>query len=96
MFTDLARKLDRILSGLGNKGKISERDIDETAREVRRALLEADVNFRVVKEFVARLRERALAEDVVKSFTPAQQIVKIVHGELTRLLGGEAVPFVLT
>ena len=83
MFTDLAQKLDGILSKLKNKGKISEKDIDETAREVRRALLEADVNFRVVKEFVARIKERAVGENVARSFTPAQQIVKIVHEELT-------------
>lgn len=93
MFTDLAQKLDGILSKLKNRGKISEKDIDETAREVRRALLEADVNFRVVKDFVARIKERALGENVIKSFTPAQQIVKIVHEELTRLLGGKAEPF---
>jgi signal recognition particle subunit SRP54 len=95
MFTDLAQKLDRALSRLKNRGRISEQDIDETAREIRRALLEADVNFRVVKDFVAAIRERALGENVVKSFTPEQQIVKIVHAELTRLLGGTAAPFVI-
>jgi signal recognition particle subunit SRP54 len=95
MFADLTQKLDGILARLRNKGKISEKDITETSREVRRALLEADVNFRVVKDFVARVEARALGEDVLKSFTPAQQIVKIVHEELTRLLGGEPVPFVL-
>ena len=71
MFTDLAQKLDGVFSKLRNRGKISEKDIDETAREVRRALLEADVNFRVAKDFVASIRERALGEEVVKSFTPA-------------------------
>ena len=95
MFTDLTQKLDGILSKLRNKGKISEKDIEETGREVRRALLEADVNYKVVKEFVAKIEKRALGEDVLKSFTPAQQIVKIVHEELTALLGGEAKPFVL-
>jgi signal recognition particle subunit SRP54 len=95
MFTDLAQKLDRALSRLKNRGRISEQDLDETTREVRRALLEADVNFRVAKDFVAAVRERALGENVVKSFTPEQQIVKIVHAELARLLGGAAVPFVL-
>ena len=79
MFTDLTQKLDGIFSKLRNKGKISEKDIAETAREVRRALLEADVNYRVVKDFVAAIEKRALSENVVKSFTPAQQIVKIVH-----------------
>jgi len=95
MFTDLAQKLDGVFSKLRNRGKISEKDIDETAREVRRALLEADVNFRVVKDFVAAVKERALSENVIKSFTPAQQVVKIVHGELTRLLGGTSAPFAL-
>ncbi len=95
MFTDLTQKLDGILSKLRNKGKISEKDIADTGREVRRALLEADVNYRVVKDFVARIEKRALGEDVLKSFTPAQQIIKIVHEELTTLLGGEAKPFVL-
>lgn len=95
MFTDLTQKLDGILSKLRNKGKISEKDISETSKEVRRALLEADVNYRVVRDFVARVEKRALSEDVVKSFTPAQQIIKIVHEELTGLLGGEAKPFTL-
>jgi len=95
MFTDLTQKLDGILSKLRNKGKISEKDIAETSREVRRALLEADVNYRVVKDFVAKIEKRALGDDVLKSFTPAQQIVKIVHEELASLLGGEAKPFAL-
>jgi len=95
MFTDLTQKLDGIFSKLRNKGKISEKDIAETSREVRRALLEADVNYRVVKDFVAKIEKRALGDDVLKSFTPAQQIVKIVHEELTSLLGGEARPFTL-
>jgi signal recognition particle subunit SRP54 len=95
MFMDLTQKLDGIFSRLRNKGKISEKDIAETAREVRRALLEADVNYRVVKEFVTKIEKRALGDDVLKSFTPAQQIVKIVHEELTALLGGEARPFAL-
>lgn len=95
MFTDLAQKLDGVLARLRNRGKLSEKDIDETVREVRRALLEADVNFKVVKSFVGRIKERALEEDVVKSFTPAQQIIKIVHEELTGLLGGQAAPFQL-
>lgn len=95
MFTDLTQKLDEILSRLRNKGKISEKDISETSKEVRRALLEADVNYRVVRDFVARVEKRAMSEDVIKSFTSAQQIVKIVHEELTGLLGGEAKPFAL-
>jgi signal recognition particle subunit SRP54 len=89
MFTDLAQKLDGIFSKLKNRGKISEKDIEETSREIRRALLEADVNFRVVKDFVARVKERALGEEVLKSFTPAQQIIKIVHGEMVQLGSGK-------
>ncbi len=95
MFADLTQKLDAILSALRNKGKISEKDISETTKGVRRALLEADVNYRVARDFVAKVEKRALGEDVIKSFTPAQQIVKIVHEELTGLLGGEAKPFAL-
>ncbi|MFQ5510950.1 MAG: signal recognition particle protein [Candidatus Krumholzibacteriia bacterium] len=95
MFADLTQKLDGIFSRLKNRGKISEKDVAATAREVRRALLEADVNFRVVKDFVARIEARATGEAVIRSFTPAQQIIKIVHEEVTRLLGGDAVPFTL-
>jgi signal recognition particle subunit SRP54 len=95
MFTSLAQKFDDIFSRLKARGKISEKDIKETSREVRRALLEADVNFKVVKRFVARIEERVTGEEVVKSFTPAQQIIKIVNEELTGLLGGTAAPFQL-
>jgi signal recognition particle subunit SRP54 len=93
MFSSLTQKFEGIFSRLKSRGKLTESDVRETAREVRRALLEADVNFRVVKEFVARIEERLVGEDVIKSFTPAQQVVKIVHEELTALLGGTAVPF---
>jgi signal recognition particle subunit SRP54 len=95
MFSSLSQKFDGIFSRLKSRGKLSEKDIKETSREVRRALLEADVNFKVVKQFVARIEERVASEDVVKSFTPAQQIIKIVNEELTDLLGGTAVPFQL-
>jgi len=95
MFTSLSQKFDGIFSRLRSRGKLSEKDIKETSREVRRALLEADVNFKVAKRFVSRIEERVAEEAVVKSFTPAQQIVKIVNEELTELLGGEAVPFQL-
>ena len=95
MFGDLTQKLDGVLSKLRNRGKITEKDIQATAKEVRRALLEADVNFRVVKDFVKRVEGRALGEAVLKSLTPDQAIIKIVHEELTRLLGGDAVPFQL-
>jgi signal recognition particle subunit SRP54 len=93
LFSGLSEKLDGIFSKLKSRGKLSAKDVSEMMRQVRRALLEADVNYRVVKDFVAKVEAKALAEEVVKSFTPAQQIVKIVHEELTSLLGGEAVPF---
>jgi len=95
MFSSLSQKFEGIFSKIRSRGKLSEKDIKETSREVRRALLEADVNFKVVKQFVARIEERLQDEGVVKSFTPAQQIIKIVNEELTGLLGGAAVPFQL-
>ncbi len=88
MFENLTEKLGNIFSRLGNKGRLSEKDVDEAMREVRLALLEADVNFKVVKEFVARVRERAVGSAVLESLSPAQQIIKIVNEELTAILGG--------
>src|SRR5512143_2156638 len=88
MFESLTEKLSKIFSRLGNKGKITEKDVDEAMREIRLALLEADVNFRVVKEFVAKVRERAIGAAVLESLTPGQQIIKIVNEELTAILGG--------
>jgi signal recognition particle subunit SRP54 len=96
MFTSLSQKFEGIFSRLKSRGKLTEKDVREATREVRRALLEADVNFRVAKQFVARIEERMIGEDVAKSFTPAQQVIKIVNEELTELLGGTAVPFQLT
>jgi signal recognition particle subunit SRP54 len=95
MFASLSQKFDALFSRLRSRGKLTERDVKETTREVRRALLEADVNFRVVKEFVARIEARMVGEEVLASFTPDQQVVKIVHEELTRLLGEKAAPLVL-
>lgn len=88
MLDNLASRLQGALERLRGKGRLGERDVDEALREVRLALLEADVNFKVVKDFVARVRERAVGEEVLASLTPAQQVVKIVHEELTALLGG--------
>ncbi len=88
MFESLTEKLGKIFSRLGNKGKLTEKDVDEAMREVRLALLEADVNFKVVKEFVAKVRERAVGAEVLESLTPAQQIIKIVNEELINILGG--------
>src|SRR5262249_57780405 len=87
MFDALSDKLQNALGDLRGRGVLDEEAISRAMREVRLALLEADVNFGVVKEFVARVRERALGEDVRKSLTPGQQVVKIVHEELTELLG---------
>ena len=87
-FESLSDKLNIAFKKLRGKGVISESDINDAMREIRFALLEADVNYKVVKEFVASVKEKALGEDVLKSLTPGQQVVKIVNDELTRLLGG--------
>jgi signal recognition particle subunit SRP54 len=87
MFDALADKLQNALGDLRGRGVLDEEAISRAMREVRLALLEADVNFNVVKDFVARVRELALGEEVLKSLTPGQQVVKIVHDELARLLG---------
>ena len=87
MFDALADKLQSALSDLKGRGTLDEETITRAMREVRLALLEADVNFDVVKQFVAQVRERALGQDVQKSLTPGQQVVKIVHEELTELMG---------
>lgn len=89
MLEVLTQKLTAVFDRLGRKGKLSEADIDEALRQVRLALLEADVNFKVVKEFLTKVRERAIASEVLRSLTPAQQIIKIVNEELTAVLGGE-------
>ncbi len=88
MFENLSDRLQGVFAKLTGRGKLSEADVDAAMREVRLALLEADVNFAVVKEFVARLRERAIGAEVMKSLTPGQQVVKIVLEELTGLMGG--------
>jgi signal recognition particle subunit SRP54 len=88
MFDVLGDKLQSILGGLRGRGKLDEETISKAMREIRLALLEADVNLAVVKNFVAAVRERALGQEVLKSLTPGQQVVKIVHEELTRIMGG--------
>jgi signal recognition particle subunit SRP54 len=87
MFDTLADKLQASLGDLKGRGRLSDEDLSRAMREIRLALLEADVNFGVVKEFVATVKERALGADVTKSLTPGQQVVKIVHDELTALMG---------
>jgi signal recognition particle subunit SRP54 len=88
IFSGLAEKLQETFKKLKGKGKISEEDLTAAMREVRLALLEADVNFKVVKDFVAKVKERALGQEVMASLSPAQQVIKIVNEELTALLGG--------
>jgi signal recognition particle subunit SRP54 len=87
MFESLTEKLQGAFDRLARKGRLSEKDVDEGLREVRIALLEADVNYKVAKDFVARVRERAVGAEVTRSLTPAQQVVKIVNEELIALLG---------
>ncbi|MCT1797301.1 signal recognition particle protein [Aerococcus viridans] len=88
-FESLSDRLQGAVQTMGKKGKITEGDLKEMMREVRLALLEADVNFKVVKDFVKRVNERALNSEVLQSLSPAQQVVKIVNDELTDLMGGE-------
>ena len=88
MLDSLSTRLQAIFDKLGGRGRLSEENIEEALREVRVALLEADVNFKVVRAFVDRVRTRAVGQDVLASLTPAQQVVKVVHGELVELLGG--------
>jgi len=95
MFDGLQDKLQGVFRQLKGEGRVSERALDEALREIRLALLEADVHFRVVKSFVSRLKERALGEQVLESLTPAQQVVKIIRDELTVLLGDTGEELVL-
>ena len=88
-FEGLSERLQAVLGKLRGKGKVTEADVKAAMREVRLALLEADVNFKVVKEFIDRVRERAVGQEVLKSLTPGQQVIKVVNEELTRLMGGE-------
>ena len=89
MFEDLTRRLDEAFKGLLSRGVLTEADVDAGLREVRLALLEADVNFKVARNFIVRVREEAVGEAVLKSVTPGQQVVKIVHDQIVELLGGE-------
>ncbi len=88
MFKGLGERLDEIFKSLKGKGRLTEDDVNQAMREVRMALLEADVSFKVVKDFVAQVKERAVGQDVLGSLSPAQQVIKIVKDELTELLGG--------
>ena len=88
-FEGLADRLQSTMQKIRGKGKVNEADVKEMMREVRLALLEADVNFKVVKEFVKRVSERSVGQEVLKSLTPGQQVIKVVKEELTELMGGE-------
>ena len=88
-FEGLADRLQGTLQKIRGKGKVTEADVKEMMREVRLALLEADVNFKVVKDFIKRVNERAIGQEVLKSLTPGQQVIKVVKEELTELMGGE-------
>ncbi|RMG65746.1 MAG: signal recognition particle protein [Calditrichaeota bacterium] len=87
MFEDLSARLDLILKKVKGQGKLTEKNIADSLKEIRRALLEADVNYKVVKQFIESVRQKALGTEVLQSVTPGQQIVKIVHDELVRLMG---------
>ena len=90
MFDTLSSRFDGILKRLRGKGRLSEADVDEVLAEIRTALLEADVNVRVVRQVVARIKEQTIGLELSKALSPSQQIVKIVNQELTNLLGGES------
>ena len=87
-FENIAERLQSVFKNLRGKGKLSEKDVREAMREVRLALLEADVNYRVVKDFINKVTERAIGSEVLQSLTPGQQVIKIVHDEMTQLMGG--------
>src|ERR671937_921641 len=90
MFDSLSEKLQGTLQGVRQRGALTEEDITRAMREIRLALLEADVNFKVVKQFTASVKERALGIEVQKQLNPGQQVVKIVNEELTGLMGGQS------
>jgi len=89
MFEMLTERLNGVFKQLRSRGRLSESNIDDAMREVRRALLEADVNYKVARSFIARIKERAIGQEVLKSITPGQQVVKVVHDELIALMGNQ-------
>lgn len=92
MFSTLGDRLQGVLSRLRGRGKLTEKDVEAALREVRLALLEADVNFKVARDFINKVKERAVGTEVLQSLTPGQQVVKIVYEELTELMGGQQAP----
>ncbi len=96
MFDSLRERLDSIFDGLRGKGKLTEDDVNSALREVRRALLEADVDYKIVKSFVSSVRERAVGQEVLESITPAQQVIAIVYEQLISLMGDKVVPLAIS
>ncbi|MFO7733767.1 MAG: signal recognition particle receptor subunit alpha, partial [Candidatus Aminicenantes bacterium] len=94
MFEQLSERLERMMKFLRGEGTVTEKNMAEALKMLRLALLEADVNYRVVKDFEARIREKALGEEVLRSLSPAQQVVKIVRDEMTGILGGQQKPLI--
>jgi len=92
MFESLSNRLQSVFDTLRSRGKLTEKDIDKALKEVKLSLLEADVNFKVVKQFIKDIKEKTIGEEVFKSLTPGQQVIKIVHQELINMLGGETKP----
>ena len=95
MFDNLSDRLADTFKRLKGHGKLSEKNISDALREVRLALLEADVHYKVAKDFIEQVRTRAVGQEVMKSLTPAQQVIKIVHEELAALMGGANQPLAL-
>src|ERR671926_720659 len=93
MFENLSEKLQRAFKNLRGQGKLTEENIGEALREIRIALLEADVNFKVVKELIDHIREKALGQEVMTALSPAEQVVKVVRDELVELLGRDTAKF---
>lgn len=96
MFEALRERLDSIFDGLKGKGKLTEEDVNAALREVRRALLEADVDYKIVKSFIGGIRERAVGQEVLDSITPAQQVIAIVYDQLLDLMGDKVVPLAIS
>ena len=88
-FDSLSEKLQNVFKGLRSKGRLTEEDVKASLKEVKLALLEADVNFKVVKQFVKSVQERAIGEEVLNSLTPGQMVIKIVNEEMVKLMGSE-------
>jgi signal recognition particle subunit SRP54 len=96
MFDQLSGRLEKMMKFLRGEGTVTERNMAEALKMMRLAFLEADVNYKVVKDFEARIKDKALGEEVLRSLSPAQQVIKIVHGELAAILGGESKPLVFS